>query len=255
MSVRQWLSCVPVLVAGACDGLFGLDRLYECRPDDDDCDGLPDEVDPCPGNPGTAADEDGDGVGDECDPNIGLPVDALLEFESFSTPDPRWRERGAATWQFTGSALELVDGAVERAAPPNRQPSVELFVTPSFRNEGAIVGAFVASKSATGVPLECRVEHHASGDDLVMLVGDPAEGTTEVGRARNLRGLPSEGLRIFGSQLTDYIVRCHARYGSSDALHVEWAYFTGPADFDTIGFRVSRASAAFHALTIYTRRP
>jgi hypothetical protein len=255
MSARRWLALASVLATGACDSVFGLDHLYECQVDDDDCDALPDTVDPCPGNPGTAVDEDRDGVGDDCDPNLGLPVDVQLEFESFVARDTRWVEREPATWEVNGSALELVDGAVERAAPANRQPSVELFVTPSFRNHGAVVGAFVASKSATGVPLECRVEHQAGGDDLVMLVGDPVMGTTEVGRARNMRGLPSEGLRIFGSQLTDFTVRCHARYGASDALYVEWRYFTEIADFDTIGFRVSRASAEFHALTIYTRRP
>lgn len=245
------------ILAGGCDDVFGLDALYVCRGDDEDCDELRDNVDPCPADPGTDADQDGDGIGDDCDPNIALAVDEVLELENFSTADPRWTTRGAAaSWSIENGALELYDGAVERMTPPNRQPSVELFVAPSFRNEGAIVGAFVASKSATGVPLECRVEHHAKGDDLVMLVGDAGkEPTTEVGRATNLRGSPTEVLRIYGSQLTDFKVRCVARYGANDALYVEWEHFMAPADFDTIGFRVTNASASYRTLTIYTRNP
>ena len=255
MSSGPAILCAFALVAG-CDDVFSLDRLYVCEPNDEDCDELADGVDPCPSDPGTADDQDGDGIGDECDPNITMAVDEMLELETFATDDGRWTARGAATWRITGGELVLDDGAVERMASPNRQPSVELFVAPSFRNEGAIVGAFVASKSATGVPLECRVEHQANGDDLVMLVGDSAsEQLTEVGRATNLRGSPTDTLRIYGSQLTDFKVRCLARYGSNDALYVEWEHFTAAADFDTIGFRVSNASAAYRTLAVYTRRP
>lgn len=255
--VGRWLvPCAFAFAAAACDSVFGLDRLYECPLDDDDCDELLDPVDPCPGDPGTAADEDGDGVGDECDPNIGVAIDELLEFDSFAMPDARWMARGAATWQFRASALELEDGAVERMVPTNRQPTVEVFLTPRFAGEGAIVGAFVASKSATGIPLECRVEHHATGDDLVMLVGDPAMGPpAEVGRATKLPGSAADGLRIYGGQLSDFKVRCRARYGASDALYVDWEVFTSPADFDTIGFRVSQATASFRAVAIYTTTP
>jgi hypothetical protein len=244
------------LASAACDGVFGLDRLYECPPEDDDCDELLDVVDPCPADPGDEADEDGDLVGDACDPNAGMPIDGLLEFESFVTPDSRWMARGSASWQVRDSVLALDEGAVERSVPTNRQPTVEIVLDPHFSEEGATVGAFVASKTATGIPLECRVEHHAAGDDLVMLVGDPTMGIpAEVGRATMLPGAPGERLRIYGGQLSDFKVRCRARYGTNDALYVDWSFFTSPADFDTVGFRVNRARADYRAVAIYTTTP
>ncbi len=252
--VRRWLlPCVLAIPLAACDAVFGLDALYECPPDDDDCDELLDRVDPCPADPGDDADEDGDGVGDECDPNIGAPIDALLAFDGFAAPDDNWFARGAAAWQVRNSALVLDDGAVERMVSTNRQPTVEVFITPRFATEGGSVGVYVASKTATGIPLECRIEHHEGGDDLVMLVGDPAMGPpAEVGRATKLPGSAADGLRIYGGQLADFKVRCRARYGASDALYVDWEFFTSPADFDTIGFRVAQASADYRAAAIYT---
>src|SRR5688500_6759848 len=112
--------------------MFGLDRLYVCEADDDDCDEIRDAIDLCPAGAGGATDEDGDGVGDDCDPNVSDPVDELLEFDSFAHADERWVGRGTASWQIRDSALVLDDGAVERMTPPNRQPSVELHVVPQF---------------------------------------------------------------------------------------------------------------------------
>lgn len=233
--------------------MFGLDGLYECPLDDDDCDRLLDRADPCPADPGNTDDEDGDGVGDDCDPNTGVATDRLLEFASFATPDPQWIAPVAATFEFRDSALVLADGAVERAVASNSRPTVEVVSDPVFAGEGATIGAYVRSKTATGIPLECRVEHHAAGDDLVVLIGDPAMGPpAEVGRARGLPGAPGDGLRIYGGQLANFDVRCRARYGSNDALYVDWHFFNAPADFDTVGFRVSQASAAYRSVTIFT---
>ena len=254
MTARWLAACGVAFAAAGCDGVFGLDRLYVCAADDDDCDELRDAVDLCPAGPGGAADQDGDGVGDDCDPNVDDAVDRLLEFDSFALPDARWTARGTASWEIRDSALVLDDGAVERMTRANRQPSVELHVVPEFHAEGATVGAFVASKSATGNPLECRIEHHATGDDLVMLIGDVTTGNlTEVARVTNLPGSPEDGLRLFGSQLSNFLVRCYARYGKSDGVFVVWPHFESAADFDTIGFRVSQASAAYGAMAIYTR--
>lgn len=245
---------LPVALAG-CDAVFGVDPLYECPSNDDDCDKLLDAVDPCPGDPGNADDQDGDGVGDDCDPNVATPIDALLEFDGLKTNDGRWNPRGSGAFDMYDSALVLTGGAVERTVSTNRQPTVEIVLDePIFAGEGSTVGAFVASKSATGVPLECRVEHTANGDDLVVLVGDPASGPpAEVGRAKQIPGAGAgERLRIYGGQLTNFSVRCRARYGDNDALFVDWSFFTSPADFDTVGFRVNFASATYRSVTIFT---
>ncbi len=251
----RWVLALAFAATG-CDAVFGIDALYECPADDDDCDELLDTVDPCPADPGDADDEDGDGVGDECDPNIGEAIDQRLEFDGFTTKDARWMARGSATWDVRDSELQLGDGAVERAVPTNRQPTVELVIAPSFSGEGSAVGAYVASKTSTGIPLECRVEHHDAGDDLVMLVGDPTTGVpAEVGRATRLPGAASDRLRIYGGQLSNFKVRCRARYGTNDALYVDWTFFNSPADFDTVGLRVKQASAAYQSVTIFTTTP
>lgn len=245
-----------VLLSAGCDVVFGTPRLYECPPDDDDCDKLLDPVDPCPADPGDAKDGDGDGVGDACDPNLEAPVDSLLEFEGFVMADDRWVARGSGSWEIRDSALALDDGAVERAVATNSQPTIEVLLDPAFADEGSTVGVLVASMASTGIPLECRIEHHAAGDDLVMLLGDPAMGTPyEIGRARQLPGTASDGLRIYGTQLPDFTIRCRARYGANDALYVDWQAFTLRVDFDTIGFRVGQGSAAYRSLAIYTTAP
>src|SRR5215204_6966311 len=115
MGGRCAIALAVACVLGGCDVLFGVDRLYDCPIDDDDCDELLDRDDPCPADPGDAADADGDDVGDACDPNVDAPVDQLLEFESFTALDTRWMPRGEATWQIHRSVLELSAGWVERA--------------------------------------------------------------------------------------------------------------------------------------------
>jgi hypothetical protein len=80
-------------------------------------------------------------------------------------------------------------------------------------------------------------------------MGTPAE----VGRAKQLPGAGTgQRLRIYGGQLTNFQVRCRARYGDNDALFVDWTFFTSPADFDTVGFRVSFASATYRSVTVFT---
>jgi hypothetical protein len=124
---------------------------------------------------------------------------------------------------------------------------VEVVLDPVFAVEGAVVGVYVASKASTGIPLECRVEHHPAGDELVMFLG-----TAEIGRATGLVGRPGEVLRIYGGQLPDYKIRCRARYGDTDSVYVDLTLFTSPADFDTIGLRTQQASADFRSVTVYT---
>ncbi|HEY5920158.1 MAG TPA: hypothetical protein VIV11_00750 [Kofleriaceae bacterium] len=244
---------IALVALAGCDVVFNADHVYECPLDDDDCDELRDRVDPCPADPGDDADEDRDGVGDECDPNVGVPNDSLLEFESFTESGNAWTARGEATWEMDRSALVLGVGAVERMVPANIQPTVEVVFDATFPTDVGSVGVFVASKSSTGIPLECRVEHHADGDDLVMLVGDPAAGQPfEAGRARQLPGKPGDRLRIYGSQLANFDIRCRARYGRNDTVSVDWVFFTAPADLDTVGFRVDNASAKYGSLAIYT---
>lgn len=255
MVVRGHVAVALVLGALAgCDAVFSVDHLYECPADDDDCDKLLNRDDPCPGDAGNTDDQDGDGVGDDCDPHVAMNIDQHLVFDGLVDNDGRWGERGAAAFHMHDSSLLLDTGAVERAVPPNSEPTVEVVIDPTWGAEGGTVGVFVASKSSTGIPLECRVEHHEEGDDLVVVLIDPNTlAANEVGRARGIPGgLPGDPLRIYGGQLANFSIRCRARYGISDSLFVDWAFFSSAADFDTIGFHVTQASASYHAVTIFT---
>ncbi len=248
---------LAVVLCAGCDSVWSVDRLYDCPLDDDDCDRLLDADDPCPADPGSRDDEDKDGVGDACDPNLALAHDRLLVFDGFTTSQALWMSRGEATWDMSGSALTLTSGAVERMLEPNLQPTVELVIDAAFSTEGDTVGAYVASTTGTGIPLECRVEHHEAGDDLVMVLIDPATGSpSELARATGLPGSSNDPLRIYGGQLPNFDVRCRARYGDADALFVDWQAFTAAADMDTLGLHVTQtATAQYRSVTVFTTVP
>src|SRR5262245_23920403 len=100
----RWLP-IAFALAG-CDTVVGADRVYECPPTgDEDCDALLDGVDPCPSDRGNKADADGDGVGNACDPDLEAAVDSLVEFEGFTTLDPRWMEREPSEWNVRDGEL------------------------------------------------------------------------------------------------------------------------------------------------------
>lgn len=104
-----------------------------------------------------------------------------------------------------------------------------------------------------GVPLECRIVHHATGDDLVMLIAN-----TVLHTAPTLPGRSSDGLRIYGGQLPDGTIRCRARYGDSDGLYLDltdpiWKPVITPrATIDRIGLRTIQASAKFRSVVLYS---
>lgn len=54
---------------------------------DEDGDGLPDVIDPCPQIAGDTADADGDQVGDACDPNPNTPTERITLFATMQAGD------------------------------------------------------------------------------------------------------------------------------------------------------------------------
>ena len=61
---------------------------------DEDGDGIPDALDPCPYIAGDTADADGDGVGDACDPNPLTPTEHWLLFATMQPGDQPFDDPG-----------------------------------------------------------------------------------------------------------------------------------------------------------------
>jgi hypothetical protein len=230
---------------------FGIDELYECPANDDDCDRLLDDGDPCPADPGDAMDEDHDGVGDACDPNLSSAGDTISVFDGFSRDPSTWMVMsGTAAWSEHDSSMvqpAADDGVLERLLDTFVQPTVELSISATLGEDGSAVGAYVATPAK--IPLECRIVHHATGDDLLMFIG-----TAMVASATNIPGKIGDGLRLYGGQLPLGAIRCRARYGTNDAISVDYtaSFITPRATIDRVGLRTIKASAEFHAVVIYS---
>jgi hypothetical protein len=76
---------------------------------DEDGDGIPDIIDPCPHIPGDRADADGDGVGDACDPNPTVPTEHWLLFATLQPGDVPFDDASSFTQE--ADSLHLVGTA------------------------------------------------------------------------------------------------------------------------------------------------
>ena len=231
---------------------MSIDELYVCTDLDDDCDQIPNDVDPCPADRGTKLDTDADNVGDDCDPNPTTSGDKLLAFEPFTELDPRWTQIAGSPWMIGDSRFEqlaFTDSQIERTVEPNIQPTVEAVLDAEVLDPGSSVGVYVSSTN--NIPLECRIERNNNGGhDLLMIL--PTVSTMPIDRANNLPGKIADGIRIYGGQLVDGTVRCRARFGDDDALFVDWSGILPPRDnFSKVGFRTVGASMSVRALAIF----
>lgn len=96
---------VVLLALGAC-GRRDFDALADAAHDgssdalaghDEDGDGIPDSIDPCPHVAGDRTDTDGDGVGDACDPNPTSPTEHWLLFATMQAGDTAFDDIAGAT--------------------------------------------------------------------------------------------------------------------------------------------------------------
>jgi len=76
----------------ACGRLDFAERTFDAASDtvtghDEDGDGIPDSLDPCPHVAGTTLDTDSDGVGDDCDPNPTTPSEHWVLFATMQPGD------------------------------------------------------------------------------------------------------------------------------------------------------------------------
>lgn len=83
---------------------------------DEDGDGIPDSIDPCPWVAGDMMDSDGDGVGDACDPDPGQP-DTLALFAPLTSDLPVVFTDALDSWTQRADTLYLNDGSVANNIP------------------------------------------------------------------------------------------------------------------------------------------
>jgi hypothetical protein len=239
--------------------VWGTNRIGPCA--NDDGDQLCDVDDACPGDPGDDNDADGDHVGDDCDPHALQPIDRLLLFEPFTSFEPTsWSDIGLTPWTRGMSSFDQLDPSmtsqIERTVSMNVQPTVEVSIDATLDVELSSVGVYVENKSH--VPLECRVVHFSTGDELRMVLGQVDDNATMTGvldRAGPLAGVGV--LRITGGQLDDGSVRCSARYGNGQALQIQALQgLIDPRDnFDVLGFHTIHAAVSVDSITVFTLVP
>ena len=90
---------------------------------DEDGDGLPDAIDPCPWVAGDMADSDGDGLGDACDPDPDQH-DTLVLFAPLTADLPVPFSDGIGSWTQRADTLYLNDGSVGDVIAPVLDRSV-----------------------------------------------------------------------------------------------------------------------------------
>ena len=90
---------------------------------DEDGDGIPDVIDPCPWVAGDMTDSDGDGVGDACDPDPGAH-DTLALFAPLTSDLPVAFADGLGSWTQRADTLYLDDGSVGDIIAPTLDNTV-----------------------------------------------------------------------------------------------------------------------------------
>ena len=184
--VKRWL----LLLAG-CDAVFGLSEApptidgppgtSACTVGgmhDEDCDGVPDSTDNCPGIANAdQANADTDTVGDACDPAPASGGESRLAFYPFDATDSSWRAFGGH-WFFATDALvsddttsatvggmtnstELIGFGVEYDA----HLTIEAVPQPDAGQFGLM--AFSSGNANDGI--SCKIVHAASGDMIFAI--------------------------------------------------------------------------------------
>jgi hypothetical protein len=158
-----------VLLCG-CNQLFGLKQTAPQQPDaaidapppsdDEDGDGIANELDNCPGiyNP-SQDDVDGDLVGDVCDPHPTTKGDHLVEAEYFNGPTTSWTPDVISNWRFDGA------GSIVTAATPDAtNATITASVISTVTTPTLELGVTVVANSSTQVPRFVETDLEILGD-------------------------------------------------------------------------------------------
>jgi hypothetical protein len=252
-----------VLVACAgCDKLFGVnhvdlrgDGLREdgetadadiptCLGGDEDCDGLKNFEDFCPGDFDTKQDDDADGVGNACDPDtFGAEGNDIAFFDGFEDASGSWSIK-SGPWQLgTGVFVQpqIADALVEKQVNL-KYPWAEV-VVPHLATSGN--GSITIYGFAQGSDLRCKLTRRSSdGAEFLEISGLLIQPPKEV----QLTGTGT--LRLTGGQRQDGVFYCRARHGTNFDAEVANA-MAGPVTIDKVGISTSSASVTISSVTLF----
>jgi hypothetical protein len=252
----RWILAVLLVGCGrldfanhAIDGARGpLDSSDALDGHDEDGDGIPDSIDPCPWVAGDNADSDGDGVGDACDPDPGLPN----SIQVFSTLQPDARPLLADTTDYTQEADDLrFAGITDGGAIP--YPIANSVVEIGF-TISALLGSGqhqLAMGGQKGVPYYfVELDDNTPTKDVAVVVYD---GSTYMNlAAQNTAGMhPGVGLIRLTADATGQTYTIDAGW-VGEMYHAQ-ASVAGYAGAPALQFSVNGLDVQFRYLAIVKR--
>jgi hypothetical protein len=210
-------------------------------PDDEDCDGIPNDRDPCPADPRVIdnTDTDRDGVGDGCDPS-GATAEQRLVFDGFVDDRSHWVQMTGA-WEFADSVLTTSDANAEiRLTLPAQalRPYGELHLDDLVPFSDASFVAFYGEQS--GLQATCKIVIHTSDPIHVLRL--------EIVQMKEAP-IPGSGpLRLEFYALTDGTLHCRARHNDDPDTELVDTDNFGMVNAMTVGIQTSMATAKLSSL-------
>ncbi|MBA3542018.1 MAG: hypothetical protein H0T79_20550 [Deltaproteobacteria bacterium] len=260
----RWVSCLGLVLAGAC-GRFGFearpngddggdpdagadapDALADARPDarpcttnvhDEDLDGVDDACDVCPHLVDPAQlDGDADGVGDACDPEPALGRQRIVVFDPFTSIDPAWTAISEVVVDgdelLLGTIGQDLGGILSRPLVPTH----DLFIVAGSAGTPGAMGQHLWSivTAPVGPPGGIYCELYDAGSGTSLFVTTTTDNMTYLHPASAPMPQFANGDGVFSYGLDASTMRCAATWKGVDGV----ANAARPADIATEMFHI-----------------
>lgn len=259
---------------GGCQLVLGLDRVPNARDagpgsgsaacgangHDEDCDGVPDASDVCPGIADDQTDTDGDSVGDACDPQPGK-ADKLLEFYAFDNANDlaQFTSYGGH-WTIQDDALindettsnqedHLLEG-VPRAAPIAIEADVTVDAIAPAPPKTVDLSFAVEYRTSEADEYSCAIRRTSDSNDQVLdQVESYALGSSSHQPLAQSQLRPGAEYQM-REVLSGTTMRCAMTGAAGDGGSVSETV-TMPALPESVGFYTQDTAVHYHYLAIY----